>query len=484
MKQLVILLLALLFFTSTHTLVRGAHPLEQWGLRTAPGTGYGLNAIAFGNEAFVAVGTAGTILCSTDGVNWTNTAPANYGQLRTVRFLNGQFLVVGNTNVMLLSSNGVNWSTATLPSNKNYWDIAYGNSRYVVAGDNAFVSLDLTNWLATDPRVLIFPSPPDYRVVKIDTLTFGNGEFVATTFNPYVGKPGVFHSAYGTNWIGSSGPYSASPQFPCEMSYANGLFLLAHVTEHQVYSSSNGSNWFAVSSYPFGSALTPRGVAYGSGYFVTVGSEATGPGGFSFFSSSNAVNWDRRFPASSQPLFTPQGVAFGKGTFVAVGAGDTGPIIYQSGNLSGAPTIVTEPLDRAAVVNNPASFSVAATGSDPLAYQWHKDGNPILGGTNSSFTITNVAVTNSGGYYVVVTNSFGSVTSRVAQLTVSFLQIHEYAGITILGVPGKTYQIEAAPQAGGSWSVLTNIVLPQTPFIWIDYDSPNVATRVYRAAEF
>src|SRR5688572_18870170 len=170
MKRIATPLLALLCITLTQVLVRAAQPLEEWGLRTAPGSGYGLNAVAFGNDAFVAVGNAGVILCSMDGVNWTNTATANYGQLRSVRFLNGEFLVVGNTNVLLHSSNGVNWSAATLPSNRNYWDIAYGNGRYVIAGDGAFISTDLANWVSGDPRVLIFPMPPDYRTVKINTL--------------------------------------------------------------------------------------------------------------------------------------------------------------------------------------------------------------------------------------------------------------------------------------------------------------------------
>src|SRR5687767_2960241 len=88
---------------------QAADPLEQWGQRTPPGSGYGLNAIAFGNGVFVAVGGNGTTLVSSEGANWTNSSPGNYGELRNVHFLNGQFTVVGNTNQMLRSSNGMDW---------------------------------------------------------------------------------------------------------------------------------------------------------------------------------------------------------------------------------------------------------------------------------------------------------------------------------------------------------------------------------------
>jgi hypothetical protein len=163
--------------------------------------------------------------------------------------------------------------------------------------------------------------------------------------------------------------------------------------------------------------------------------------------------------------------------------GDAGYIL-QSGNLGGAPLIITQPQDRAAVVDNPASFSVQASGTQPLAYQWFHNSTAIQNATNASHIIGNVQTSDSGGYQVIITNSFGSVTSRVAQLSVAFLAINCYAGISVLGVPGRTYRIEATPAAGmPNWQVLTNLVLPSSPYIWIDYDSPQAGQRLYRAAE-
>jgi hypothetical protein len=184
-------------------------------------------------------------------------------------------------------------------------------------------------------------------------------------------------------------------------------------------------------------------------------------------------------------MATARGATFGKGTFVVVGVDGAGAsYVLQSGNLGGEPVIFQQPEDRGAVASNPATFSVQAVGAPPLSYQWYKGIGAITGATNTSYTIASVQTGDSGGYHVVITNSIGSVTSRVAQLTVAFLDIHSFTGVTILGVSGRTYRIEATPASGApTWQTVTNLVLPQSPYIWIDYDSPTLPSRLYRAAE-
>jgi len=64
------------------------------------------------------------------------------------------------------------------------------------------------------------------------------------------------------------------------------------------------------------------------------------------------------------------------------------------------------------------TFSVAASGTAPLAYQWRKNGSGITGASSSSYTINSVATGDAASYDVVVNNSCGSVTSAPATLTV------------------------------------------------------------------
>jgi hypothetical protein len=85
-----------------------------------------------------------------------------------------------------------------------------------------------------------------------------------------------------------------------------------------------------------------------------------------------------------------------------------------------APSITTNPGQRIVCAGGSATFTVAASGSDPLTYQWRKD-TVNLGGTNSSsLTISPASVNDAGSYDCVITNSCGSATSNPANLIVNF----------------------------------------------------------------
>lgn len=86
------------------------------------------------------------------------------------------------------------------------------------------------------------------------------------------------------------------------------------------------------------------------------------------------------------------------------------------------PSITIDPQDQSVLVSQNAMFDVLAAGIAPLSYQWYFNTNTpalLAGATNSTLTLTNVQMTNADNYFVIVTNSFGSVTSAVAALTVS-----------------------------------------------------------------
>ena len=85
------------------------------------------------------------------------------------------------------------------------------------------------------------------------------------------------------------------------------------------------------------------------------------------------------------------------------------------------PTITTNPIaSQTNVVGSTANFSVTATGTAPLSYQWRFNGTNIsAAATNSSFAKANVQTNDAGPYTVVVTNIAGAVTSTVASLTVT-----------------------------------------------------------------
>lgn len=91
------------------------------------------------------------------------------------------------------------------------------------------------------------------------------------------------------------------------------------------------------------------------------------------------------------------------------------------------PNIATQPESQVVIMKSNATFSVVATGDEPLSYQWWKnetniltDGGNVSGAATATLTITNVQFDDSGDYQVIVTNAFGSVTSSVARLTMKW----------------------------------------------------------------
>src|SRR5581483_4685618 len=102
------------------------------------------------------------------------------------------------------------------------------------------------------------------------------------------------------------------------------------------------------------------------------------------------------------------------------GCGGSGSSGSGSGSNSGAPSITAQPANQSVSVGQSASFSVTATGSAPLNYQWQKNGSNIAGATSASYTTPPATPADNGSrFQVIVTNSAGTVTSGTATLTVA-----------------------------------------------------------------
>ena len=86
--------------------------------------------------------------------------------------------------------------------------------------------------------------------------------------------------------------------------------------------------------------------------------------------------------------------------------------------IATAPTIITQPISQTVNEGSSVTFSVVATGTEPLSYQWYKDSSPISGATDSSYTIGSAKASDEGSYFVIVSNSVGNAVSSVATLTV------------------------------------------------------------------
>lgn len=85
--------------------------------------------------------------------------------------------------------------------------------------------------------------------------------------------------------------------------------------------------------------------------------------------------------------------------------------IYNAGSNGkrafAAPSIWIGPDDVKTAIGHAATFTVAAVGTEPLAYQWWHDESPVIGATSSNLVVNNVQTSDAGSYFVVITNAFG-----------------------------------------------------------------------------
>ncbi len=83
------------------------------------------------------------------------------------------------------------------------------------------------------------------------------------------------------------------------------------------------------------------------------------------------------------------------------------------------PTIISQPQSLTNQAGTLATFSVMASGTAPLNYQWRFNGNNLAGATTNSYSRNSALTNHAGNYIVVINNSGGAVTSSIATLTVT-----------------------------------------------------------------
>lgn len=104
-----------------------------------------------------------------------------------------------------------------------------------------------------------------------------------------------------------------------------------------------------------------------------------------------------------------------------------------------APGITSQPAAASVADGAVASFTVSASGSQPLAYQWLRNGISIAGATTASYTLNPVRLGDSGATFSVrVSNVAGPVTSSAVALLVN------PAPVSITAAPQAATTVEGA----------------------------------------
>ena len=129
-----------------------------------------------------------------------------------------------------------------------------------------------------------------------------------------------------------------------------------------------------------------------------------------------------------------------------------GAVVCTSGSTVAAPAITTQPAARTVAVGQTATFSVVASGSGTLSYQWSKNGAAIAGATAASYTTPPVTAADNGAQFrVAVSNAGGTTVSNAAALTVTGASC-----TTVPSVPGTlSATASSASQVALAWGAST-----------------------------
>jgi hypothetical protein len=138
-------------------------------------------------------------------------------------------------------------------------------------------------------------------------------------------------------------------------------------------------------------------------------------------------------------------------------------------------TIQSPPPDRATELGGTTLFSVVASGAQPLSYRWQFKGTDVPGATGQRFMLSGLEAANAGGYRVVVSNPFGTVTSRVAQLVVlpSLAQALNAMGLVWSATGDAGWWVETnVTHDGVAAAQSAHISAGQESSIWTFVDGP------------
>jgi glucose/arabinose dehydrogenase len=179
-------------------------------------------------------------------------------------------------------------------------------------------------------------------------------------------------------------------------------------------------------SYPHsGGSITGCAITGGAFYNPVT---ATFPSAYvgKYFFVDFCSGWIKRFdPASGAVADFASGIVSPVDLLVS-NAGDLYYLARNAGlfrvryTANQTPAITSHPQNRTVTEGGSAPFTVAASGTAPLSYQWQRGGVNIAGATSATYTLAPAQLSDDGAQFrAVVRNSFGTATSNAATLTVT-----------------------------------------------------------------
>ncbi|MGA2506940.1 MAG: hypothetical protein ABSF80_05630 [Chitinispirillaceae bacterium] len=280
----------------------------QWTVVSPVPTSNNLQSITYGNGQYVAVGDAGTILTSPDGLVWTSRTSGITTRLWSVTYGNGLYVTVGDSGGgsgrILTSANGVSWMNRVSGTSNNLVSLTYGNGLYVAGGERWYKGISDSESMRISSNGITWSRDTTTGLAygnSLAYLTYSNGLYIVLTPYPYYSDP-IHYNVF----------------FMCD-----------------IFASSDCKNWTKCWTTPIVNINQESeyftSVTYGNGRWIAVGGEDVGgmfggPPTDHSATSLNGITWDTTSVFAHYNIWYTS-VTYGNGLFVAVGDGG---VIYTS----------------------------------------------------------------------------------------------------------------------------------------------------------
>ncbi|HEY0548035.1 MAG TPA: immunoglobulin domain-containing protein [Verrucomicrobiae bacterium] len=279
--------------------VKPRRALDQWAWRNSRPQANDLKHIASGNNRTVAVGEGGTLVTSTNGIDWTTIALGNRYSFSRVTFGNGLFAALAESDevVIFTSPDGVSWTARDLPLGYA-GSLDFVNGEFLMTGQSLNTPLllarssDCLTW-----RIEPMAGPAGFPV----SIAHGNGFYVVITANE------LFFSQDSHVWTRRSIPSHFN-----RLTFANGLFLVSSRLG-EIWTSSDARHWSARNPgiyWANAGSGDVNSLAYGLGQFTAVGDDGV------IVRSLDATTWQLLNSTTSKNL---RDVVFDGTKFIACG---------------------------------------------------------------------------------------------------------------------------------------------------------------------
>src|SRR5712692_2666094 len=259
------------------------------------------------------------------------------------------------------------------------------------------------------------PSTLDITNVQTASITTSSSQVVWTTNVPANSTVDYGYTiTYGNSTPVDSGMVTSHQMTLSGLAAGTTYYYQVNSTDSKG-NNGRGGNKFNTTGFSISGTINPTAAGSGATAVLSGGASASA-------TADSSGNYTFAGLANGSYMVTPKhtGYAFTPGNQSAtVNGADVTGVNFTGNAAPVAPSITTQPASQSVTAGQTASFSVAATGTVPLSYQWQKNGANIAGATAASYTTSATTADNGSTFAVVVTNTAGTVTSSAATLTVN-----------------------------------------------------------------